>query len=73
MRYAIVIDGIVDNVIEAEQDFVDAHYPDAILLSDTDIVAHNYVYENGTFSLPIVPFMPEIIDAEVVEPTKAIE
>lgn len=69
MRYAIVENGIVVNVIVAEQDFINDHYPDAILLSDEDRAGLNYTYENGKFIEPEIIITP-IIDAEVVEPTE---
>lgn len=54
MRYAIIVNGKVDNVIIADQDFVDAHYSGAILLNDEDVVGPNYIYENGQFIEPII-------------------
>lgn len=72
MRYAIVENGIVVNVIVAEQDFIDENYPDAIPLSDEDRAGLSYTYENGKFIEPEI-IVPTVIDAEVVEPTKALD
>lgn len=73
MRYAIVENGVVVNVIVAEQDFIDEHYPDAIALSDEDVVGPRYLYDKGKFSEPESIIPADFIDAEVVEPTKALD
>ena len=64
MRYAIIENNVVTNVIVSEQDFIDVHYPNAVLLKDEDKVGPYYIYDNGTFSEPIYE---EIIDAEIVQ------
>jgi hypothetical protein len=49
-RYAIIENEQVTNVIVAEQDFVDAHYPDAVLANDAVCPGWNYV--DNQFILP---------------------
>jgi hypothetical protein len=49
-RYAIIENQLVVNVIVAEQEFIDAHYPDAVLTNDAVCVGWNYV--DNQFILP---------------------
>lgn len=67
MKYAIIKNNVVVNVIVAEQDFIDEHYPDAILLDNESNAGIGYIYENNKF------IEPEIIEAEEVTPTPALE
>jgi hypothetical protein len=43
MRYAIIKDDIIENVIVADQDFATANYPDAIECPDTFGVGDSYI------------------------------
>lgn len=49
-RYAIIENNLVVNVIVAEQDFIDAHYPNAVLANDAVSPGWNYV--DNQFILP---------------------
>jgi len=70
MRYAIVKDGLVDNIIVAEQDFVNNNYPDAILLSDDDFVNLGYTYSEGKFIKPEPRVVEEVTESPTSEPTE---
>jgi len=54
MRYAIVENELVINIIVAEQDFIDAHYPDAIECNDGVNIGHIYKDDNFIAPPPIV-------------------
>ncbi len=72
MRYAIIKNGIVENVIVADQDFIDTNYPDAVALKEDERVGPQYLYDGKTFTEPEWVW-EEPIDAEIVEPIPAIE
>jgi hypothetical protein len=50
MRYAFIEDKIVTNIIVAEQDFIDAHYPDAVECGDDVNIGH--IYDKKKFTAP---------------------
>lgn len=60
----------VHNVIVADEDFVQQHYPEAIFVTDDIVVGPGHLHQDGLF---FEPKPEEIIDVEVVEPTQAIE
>lgn len=61
-KWAIIENNVVVNTIEADEDFVTQHYPNAILVDGirADI---NYTYENGTFIEPA----PNIVEETPAE------
>lgn len=61
-KWAIIENNLVVNTIEADADFVNEHYPNAILVDgiSADI---NYTYENGKFIEPA----PNIVEEPVSE------
>jgi hypothetical protein len=63
----------VDNVIVADEDFIQQHYPDAIPMTEGVVAGIGYLYENGSFIKPVRIVPEEIIDVEEVTPTLAIE
>ncbi len=48
MRYAILKDNVIDNIIEADQDFIDNYFPGAMNVENVrcDI---GWILDNGTF------------------------
>ena len=60
----------VHNVIVADEDFVQEHYPEAIFVTDDIVVGPGHLYQNGLF---VEPTPEEIIDVEEVTPTPALE
>jgi hypothetical protein len=69
MRWAILKqDGIVvENIIEAEQDFIDQHYPSAVLLNENQNCMTGSIYEGGVFIDP-PSFIEELVnEQEVIE------
>lgn len=58
-KYAIIKNNVVENVIEADQEFVDAHYPDAVLLNEGDVAGPGWTFENGIYTSPDMTFVPE--------------
>lgn len=71
--YLIIENNLIVNAIEAEQDFIDAHYPDAVLLKEGEVAGVNYSVVDGKYVAPTYEVTEDFIDAEVVEPTKALE
>lgn len=66
-KYAIVENGIVENIIEAEEAFVNEHSPEAIEV--TSITGVPYI--KGTF-VDGVFYEPERIRYEVADPESGI-
>jgi hypothetical protein len=60
MRYAIINESLVENVIVADKEFVEVYYPQAIECPETVYVGWNYV--DGEFIAP-----PPVISEEVAE------
>jgi hypothetical protein len=56
MRYAIIENELVINIIVAEQDFIDAHCPDAIECNDGVNIGH--IYKDNNFIAPPPVIMP---------------
>lgn len=54
MRYAIVENKNIINVIEADQTFIDEHYPNAVLLDDDSPVSIGWTYDGKAFKNTIV-------------------
>jgi hypothetical protein len=54
-RYAVIQAGLVANVIEADQAWVDAHAPGAVLLDEASPAGPGWRYSNGTFAAPLPP------------------
>ena len=50
MRYAIIKESFVENVIIADQEFIEAHYPEAIECPEEVYVGWNYA--DGQFIAP---------------------
>lgn len=50
MRYAIIDNKVITNIIVANQDFIDANYPDAIECSDDVNIGH--IYDKNKFIAP---------------------
>jgi hypothetical protein len=48
MRYAIINNSIINNIIVADESFITEHYPDAIECPENFSVGDKY--ENGEFS-----------------------
>jgi len=63
----------VHNVIEAEENFVSQHYPDAILVTEGITVGPDYLYQDGVFTEPARAISEDIIDVEEVISTPALE
>lgn len=60
----------VHNVIIADEDFVQEHYPEAIFVTDDIVVGPGHLHQDGLF----IDHQPEeIIDVEEVTPTPEIE
>lgn len=62
MRYAIVNEKFVENVIVADQDFIELHYPEAI--ECPEIVGVGWTYELGQFIAP--PFVEPDDETETI-------
>ena len=67
MKYLIIKNNVVENVIEADQEFVDAHYPDAVLLNEGEVAGPGWTVENGEYKVPDTSFLLEEV---VEEPTE---
>lgn len=63
-KYAIIKNNVVENTIEAEQAFIDAYYPDAVLLNENDVAGPGWTFENGKYVSPDMTLLPEDIPAE---------
>jgi hypothetical protein len=63
-KYAIINNNVVENIIEAEQDFIDAHYPNAVLLQDNEVAGPGWTVENGEYKAPNLTVSSEEIPAE---------
>lgn len=63
----------VYNVIEAEENFVNQHYPDAILVTEGVAVGPDYLHQDGIFTEPVRVMPEDIIDVEEVISTPALE
>jgi hypothetical protein len=63
-KYAVINNNVVENIIEAEQDFIDAHYPSAVLLQDDEVAGPGWTVENGEYKAPDLRVNPEEIPAE---------
>jgi hypothetical protein len=63
-KYAIINNNVVENIIEAEQDFIDAHYPGAVLLQDNEVVGPGWTVENGEYKGPDLIVLPEEVPTE---------
>ena len=61
MRYAIIEDKLVVNIIVAEQDFIDAYYPDAVECDDDINIGHIYDKKKFTAPKPIITPRDETI------------
>jgi hypothetical protein len=68
-KYAIINNNVVENIIEAEQDFIDAHYPGAVLLQDNEVAGPGWTVENGEYKGPDLIVSLE----ELLQETPAIE
>lgn len=66
-KYAIINNNIIENIIEAEQDFIDAHYPNAVLIQDNEVVGPGWTVKNGEYKAPNLVVSPEEIPAEETE------
>jgi hypothetical protein len=57
MRYALVKDGLVVNIIKASQEFVDAlsDYDYKVEVDDSTLIQIGHTYNGSTFSTPSVP------------------
>lgn len=62
MRYAILNDNFVENVIVADQEFIELHYQEAI--ECPEIVGVGWTYESGQFIAP--PFVEPDDEAETI-------
>jgi hypothetical protein len=67
-KYAIINNNIVENIIEAEQDFIDAHYPSAVLLQDNEVAGPGWTVENGEYKAPNLVVSPEEVPITEPEP-----
>ncbi len=63
-RYAEIKDNRIVNVIVADQDFIDAHKPDAI--ECPEFVGVGDKYEDGEFSRVVNIVVPDEADAETL-------
>lgn len=67
-KYAIINNNIVENIIEAEQDFIDAHYPSAVLLQDDEVAGPGWTVENEEYKAPNLVVLPEEVPITEPEP-----
>ena len=51
-NYVIIKNNVVENIIEAEQDFIDQHYPDAVLLQEGEVASIYWAVEDGKYIPP---------------------
>lgn len=58
MKFAIIENDVVVNVIAADQDFVDKHYPDAINVDDV-FCGIGWSYIDGEFIAPVIEIIEE--------------
>jgi len=63
----------VHNVIVADEDFVQQHYPEAIFVTDDIVVGPGHLHQDGLFIDPVDHQSEGIIDVEEVTSTQAIE
>jgi hypothetical protein len=54
MRYAIIENELVINIIVAEQDFIDVYYPDAIECNNGVNIGHIYKDDNFIAPPPVI-------------------
>lgn len=64
MKFAIVVNDLVKNIIVADQDFVDAHYPNAINVDEIRC-GIGWLYDGQTFA-PVVEDVIEEDDTETL-------
>lgn len=58
MRFAILSDLTVSNIIVADQDFINAHYPDAINVDDISC-GIGWIYDGESFAPVPKPVIEE--------------
>jgi hypothetical protein len=51
--YVIIKDNKVENIIEAEQDFIDQHHPDAVLLKEGEVASIYWEVKDGEYIQPL--------------------
>jgi hypothetical protein len=62
MKFAIIENNVIRNIIVAEQDFIDTNYPDALNVDDINCgVGWNLV--DGQWVAPVIP--EPVIEKEV--------
>ena len=59
MRYAIIENNIVVNIIVANQDFIDANYPSAVACNDS--VNIGWIWDGTNFIVP-APIVIEVTE-----------
>lgn len=60
--YVIIKDNKVENIIEAEQDFIDQHYPDAVLLKEGEVASIYWEVKDGKYIQPLEEFLPPVVE-----------
>lgn len=53
MKFAIIKDNIVINIIEAEQDFIDQNNLNGVIVEQNTPCSPGWTYDNGQFIKPI--------------------
>jgi len=51
-NYVIIKNNVVENIIQAEQDFIDQHYPNAVLLQEGEVASIHWAVEDGKYIPP---------------------
>ena len=59
-KFAIVIQNLVENIIVADQEFIDTYYPEAI--ECPDLVGVGWIYDKGEFVLPPIVHVEELTE-----------
>lgn len=58
--YVIVKNNQVENIIEAEQDFIDQHYPDAVLLKEGEVASIYWEVKDGKYIQSAEELVPPV-------------
>jgi len=58
MKFAIVTNGIVENIVKGELNFLENSFPNSLVI-ESDLASIGDAYENGYFTSPAVEITPK--------------
>lgn len=61
-NYLIIENNKITNVIVADKDFIDIHYPNAVLLPEGETAGIGWTLENGTYKAPDMTLTEEQVN-----------